>query len=115
MADLPVGAGSARWSTPCSRRPTTAADLRAELLRRVRTELDRHPTPAVDPDALADASSPSPAPRSARSPPTAASPTRASDRLAELDFELPLAGGDTPARTSGSATSSHCCAATCTR
>ena len=98
MADLPVGAGfgtlvHAVFETA----DLTAADLRAELLRCVRTELDRHPTPAVDPDALADALVPV-----ARTPlgPLAADRSLAdlapSDRLAELDFELPLAGGDTP-------------------
>ena len=98
MADLPVGAGfgtlvHAVFETA----DLTAADLRAELLRCVRTELDRHPTPAVDPDALADALVPV-----ARTPlgPLAADRSLAdlapADRLAELDFELPLAGGDTP-------------------
>ena len=98
MADLPVGAGfgtlvHAVFETA----DLTAPDLRAELLRCVRTELDRHPTPAVDPDALADALVPV-----ARTPlgPLAADRSLAdlapADRLAELDFELPLAGGDTP-------------------
>ena len=98
MADLPVGAAfgtlvHAVFETA----DLTAADLRAELLRCVHTELDRHPTPAVDPDALADALVPV-----ARTPlgPLAAGRSLAdlapSDRLAELDFELPLAGGDTP-------------------
>ncbi len=98
MAELPVGTGfgtlvHAVFETA----DLTAPDLGAELSRRVRTELDRHPTPAVDPDALADALVPV-----ARTPlgPLAAGAALAdlatSDRLAELDFELPLAGGDTP-------------------
>jgi exodeoxyribonuclease V beta subunit len=98
MADLPVGAGfgtlvHAVFETA----DLTAADLRAELLDRVHAELDRHPTPAVDPDALADALLPV-----VRTPlgPLAAGNSLAdlapADRLAELDFELPLAGGDRP-------------------
>jgi exodeoxyribonuclease V beta subunit len=98
MADLPVGTGfgtlvHAVFETA----DLTAPDLRAELLGRVRVELDRHPTPAVDPDALADALLPV-----ARTPlgPLAAGAGLAdvapADRLAELDFELPLAGGDRP-------------------
>ena len=94
----PSAPGSARWCTPCSRPPTSPRRTCApSCCRCVRTELDRHPTPAVDPDALADALVPV-----ARTPlgPLAAGRSLAdlapADRLAELDFELPLAGGDTP-------------------
>ena len=115
MADLPVGAAfgtlvHAVFETA----DLTAADLRAELLRCVHAELARHPAPAVDPDALADALVPV-----ARTPlgPLAAGRSLTdlapSDRLAELDFELPLAGGDTPGADVRLATSSRCCAATC--
>jgi exodeoxyribonuclease V beta subunit len=78
----------------------TAAGLAAELRRRVVDELDRHPTPAVDPHALAAALVPV-----VRTPlgPLAGGRSLADvaprDRLAELDFELPLAGGDTPGAT----------------
>lgn len=98
LADLPVGTGfgtlvHAVFETA----DLTAPDLRGELLRCVRTELDRHPTPAVDPDALADALVPV-----ARTPlgPLGGGRSLAdiapANRLAELDFELPLAGGDDP-------------------
>jgi exodeoxyribonuclease V beta subunit len=98
MADLPVGAGFGTLvHAVFEAADLTAPDLRVELLDRVRVELDRHPTPAVDPDALADALVPV-----ARTPlgPLAGGRSLAdldpADRLAELDFELPLAGGDAP-------------------
>ena len=56
MADLPVGTGFGTLvHAVFESADLTAPDLRAELLRCVHAELDRHPTPAVDPDALADA------------------------------------------------------------
>ena len=98
MADLPVGAGFGTLvHAVFEAADLTAPELRAELLRCVGMELDRHPTPAVDPGALADALVPV-----ARTPlgPLAGGRCLAdiapSDRLAELDFELPLAGGDSP-------------------
>jgi exodeoxyribonuclease V beta subunit len=98
MADLPVGTGFGTLvHAVFESADLTAPDLRAELLRCVHSELDRHPTPTVDPDALADALVPV-----ARTPlgPLADDRCLADiaprDRLAELDFELPLAGGDTP-------------------
>jgi len=98
MADLPVGTGFGTLvHAVFESADLTAPDLRAELLRCVHAELDRHPTPAVDPDALAEALVPV-----ARTPlgPLAGDRCLADiaprDRLAELDFELPLAGGDTP-------------------
>jgi len=98
MADLPVGAGFGTLvHAVFEAADLTAPELRAELLRCVGVELDRHPTPAVDPAALADALVPV-----ARTPlgPLAGGRCLAdiapSDRLAELDFELPLAGGDSP-------------------
>ena len=74
----------------------TAPDLPAELAARCAEQLRRRPMPGVDPAALADA----PCCRCARTPlgPLAAGLPLAdiapADRLAELDFELPLAGGD---------------------
>jgi exodeoxyribonuclease V beta subunit len=98
MADLPVGTGFGTLvHAVFEAADLTAPDLRAELLRCVHAELDRHPTPAVDPEALAEALVPV-----ARTPlgPLADGRCLAdlapADRLAELDFELPLAGGDTP-------------------
>ena len=98
MADLPVGTGFGTLvHAVFESADLTAPDLRAELLRCVHLELDRHATPTVDPDALAEALVPV-----ARTPlgPLADGRSLADvaprDRLAELDFELPLAGGDTP-------------------
>jgi exodeoxyribonuclease V beta subunit len=98
MADLPVGAAFGTLvHAVFEGADLTAADLPAELTARVRAELDRHPTPAVDPDALAAALVP--VARTPLGPLTdgrrlADLPPR--ERLAELDFELPLAGGDRP-------------------
>jgi exodeoxyribonuclease V beta subunit len=75
---------------------TTAPDLRAELAAHARAELARRPAP-VDPDELAAALVPV-----VRTPlgPLVGGATLAdiapADRLSELDFELPLAGGDRP-------------------
>src|SRR6185312_6262481 len=54
MAVLPVGTGFGTLvHAVLESADLTAADLRAQLGARVRAELDRHPTPAVEPDALA--------------------------------------------------------------
>jgi exodeoxyribonuclease V beta subunit len=101
MADLPVGTGFGTLvHAVLEVAELTAPDLAAELRHRVVDELDRHPTPAVDPDALAAALVPV-----VRTPlgPLAGGRGLADlaprDRLAELDFELPLAGGDSPGAT----------------
>jgi exodeoxyribonuclease V beta subunit len=98
MADLPVGAGFGTLvHAVLEAADLTAPDLGAELAACVHAELDRHPTPTVDPDALAAALVPV-----ARTPLGPLGGGRAladlapRDRLAELDFELPLAGGDSP-------------------
>jgi exodeoxyribonuclease V beta subunit len=98
MAALPLGAGFGTLvHAVFEAADLTAPDVTAELTARARTELDRHPTPAVDPDALAAALVPV-----VRTPlgPLADGLSLADlsprDRLAELDFELPLAGGDSP-------------------
>ena len=98
MAALPVGAGFGTLvHAVLETADVTTPDLPAELAARARAELDRHPTPAVDPDALAAALVPV-----IRTPLGPLAPGRAladispRDRLAELDFELPLAGGDSP-------------------
>jgi exodeoxyribonuclease V beta subunit len=98
MADLPVGAGFGTLvHAVLEAADLTAPDLAAELGRRVAEELDRHPAPAVDPAALAAALLPV-----VRTPLGPLAGGRAltdvapRDRLAELDFELPLAGGDSP-------------------
>ena len=99
MADLPgrrrlrhARARGARGRRPHRARPARRAARRASA-----PSCDRHPAPAVDPGALADALRPRrrhPA-RPARRRPRLADLAPA-DRLAELDFELPLAGGDAP-------------------
>ena len=98
MADLPVGTGFGTLvHAVLEAADLTAPDVLAELAARVHTELDRHPTPAVEPDALAAALVPV-----VRTPlgPLAGWRSLADvaprDRLPELDFELPLAGGDAP-------------------
>ncbi|WP_435746898.1 UvrD-helicase domain-containing protein [Nocardioides sp. SYSU DS0663] len=94
MAALPVGAtfGSLVHAALEHADPE-AADLRAELLGHVREQLVRWPV-ALDPEELAEAlvavcDSPlgSLAPTTLRQVPLR-------DRLREMDFELPLAGGD---------------------
>ncbi|MDQ3382317.1 MAG: UvrD-helicase domain-containing protein [Actinomycetota bacterium] len=95
MADLPVGAtfGSLVHAVLEEADPG-APDLRGELLERIREQLVRWPV-AVDPVALADALV-----QVCDSPlgPLAGNTTlrgiSRADRLCELDFELPLAGGD---------------------
>jgi exodeoxyribonuclease V beta subunit len=98
MAELPVGAGFGTLvHAVLEAADLTVPDPAAELGARVRAELDRHPTPSLDPDALATALLPV-----VHTPlgPLAGGLSLADlaprDRLAELDFELPLAGGDSP-------------------
>ena len=80
----------------------TAPDLPAELAAHCAEQLRRGPVPGVDPDALAAALLPV-----AHTPlgPLAGGLRLAdiapADRLAELDFELPLAGGDGATRMCG--------------
>ncbi|MEV1293625.1 UvrD-helicase domain-containing protein [Pseudonocardia sp. NPDC049635] len=102
MADLPLGAGFGtlvhavleHLDTTVAARGDDA--LRAELVAHVAAELTRQPAD-VDPGALADALVPV-----LRTPlgPLASGRALAdvvpADRLSELDFELPLCGGDTP-------------------
>ncbi|HEV7469053.1 MAG TPA: UvrD-helicase domain-containing protein [Pseudonocardia sp.] len=98
MADLPLGTGfgtlvHAVFETT----DTTAPDLEAELRLRSREELARQPAD-VDPEALAAALVP--VVETPLGPLTGGRSLRAiapADRLAELDFEMPLAGGDVPA------------------
>ncbi|GAA1333172.1 UvrD-helicase domain-containing protein [Pseudonocardia xinjiangensis] len=98
MAELPVGAGFGTLVHAIFEAAgLTAADLPAELAVHAHEQLARHPAPGVDADALAAAARPA-----ARTPlgPLAGG-LRLADiaprhQLAELDFELPLAGGDGP-------------------
>jgi exodeoxyribonuclease V beta subunit len=98
MAGLPVGAGFGTLvHAVFEAADLTAADLAGELAAHTREQLLRHPTPGVEAEQLAAALLPA-----ARTPlgPLAGGLRLADvaprDRLAELDFELPLAGGDTP-------------------
>jgi exodeoxyribonuclease V beta subunit len=98
MADLPVGAGFGTLvHAVLEAADPTAPDLAAELAARVAEELDRHPAPAVDPAALAAALLPVVhTPLGPLAGGRALADVAPRDRLAELDFELPLAGGDSP-------------------
>ena len=98
MAGLPVGAAFGTLvHAVFEAADLSAPDLLGELTGHAREQLARHPTAGVDPDALAAALLPA-----ARTPlgPLAGGLRLADltprDRLAELDFELPLAGGDSP-------------------
>ncbi len=78
----------------------TAADLTGELATRCAEQLVHHPLPGVAADALAEALAPvaltplGPVAGGARLADVAPA-----DRLAELEFELPLGGGDRPTPT----------------
>ncbi|MCW0215323.1 MAG: UvrD-helicase domain-containing protein [Pseudonocardia sp.] len=97
MAELPLGTGFGTLVHAVFETADTAAvDLAAELALRSREELARQPAD-VDPDALAAALVP--VVQTPLGPLTGGRALRAippSDRLAELDFEMPLAGGDLP-------------------
>ena len=107
MAKLPVGPEFGTLvHAVLERTDFTAADPRAELAARAREQLARLPTPGVTAGALAEALAPAlltPLGPVAGDLRLADVPPR--DRLTELDFELPLCGGDHPdARGDGSAT-----------
>jgi exodeoxyribonuclease V beta subunit len=96
MAELPVGTGFGTLVHAVFEvADLTAPDLLAELIRHAAEQLVRHPVPGLDASVLAAALLPA-----ARTPlgPLACGLRLADiaprDRLAELDFELPLAGGD---------------------
>ena len=116
MATLPVGAAFGTLVHAVLETADPTADSAAELRRAVRTAL-AHPRRPSTPRRSRTRWRRSLAPRSARSPRPAASRLAPADQLAELDFELPLAGGDAadPGRGARgtSATSSRCCAGTC--
>ncbi|NCT91019.1 UvrD-helicase domain-containing protein [Cellulomonas sp. APG4] len=103
MADLPGGTGFGTLVHDVLEHvDTSAPDLDAELLERTRASLRTH-LPGVTPEQLAAALAPvlhTPLGPLAGGRTLAQVPPR--DRLAELEFELPLAGGDhrdTAART----------------
>jgi exodeoxyribonuclease V beta subunit len=98
MADLPLGTGFGTLvHAVLETADTTAPDLEAELRLRSREELGRQPAD-VDPEALAAALVP--VVETPLGPLAGGRSLRAiapADRLAELDFEMPLGGGDAPA------------------
>ncbi|MEJ2888796.1 UvrD-helicase domain-containing protein [Actinomycetospora aeridis] len=93
MADLPVGAAFGTLvHSVLETVDTGAPDLHAALVEAADAELLHHPHAEVDAATLADALLPvmlTPLPDGTRLADVAPR-----DRLAELDFELPLAGGD---------------------
>ncbi|MHA6618593.1 UvrD-helicase domain-containing protein [Pseudonocardia sp. DLS-67] len=98
MAELPLGADFGTLVHGVfEAADLTAADLAGELTARAGEQLVHHPAPGVEAEELAAALLPA-----ARTPlgPLAGGLRLADiappDRLAELDFELPLAGGDHP-------------------
>ncbi|GAA1856269.1 exodeoxyribonuclease V subunit beta [Pseudonocardia ailaonensis] len=97
MAELPLGAAFGTLvHAVFEHLDPTVADLPTELLARTREELEKQPT-EVDAEVLAAALVPvveTPLGPLAGGRALRAVPT--SDRLPELDFEMPLAGGDLP-------------------
>ncbi|GAA4553428.1 UvrD-helicase domain-containing protein [Pseudonocardia xishanensis] len=98
MADLPLGTGFGTLvHAVFEHLDPTAPDLAAELRARVDEELARQPA-EIDPAALAAALVPVvETPLGPIAGGRALREISPRDRLAELDFEMPLAGGDTPA------------------
>jgi len=97
MGDLPAGAefGTIMHAI-FEHADATAPDLAAELLARTREELERTPYP-VQPEALALALVPAfQTPLGPLGLGRRLCDLAPTDRLSELDFELPLAGGDRP-------------------
>ncbi len=97
MADLPAGAAFGTLVHGVLERvDTSAADPAAELLRRCREAVSAR-VPGVEAAALADALGPVLAtPVGPLADGRTLLDVPPSDRLAELEFELPLAGGDDP-------------------
>ena len=99
MGELPVGAGFGTLvHAVFEGADLSAPDLLGELTGHATEQLARHPTAGVDAGrARRGAAARGRARRSVRWPAGCGSPTSLPrDRLAELDFELPLAGGDSP-------------------
>jgi len=103
MSDLPAGTGfGIVVHSLLEQVDTSAPDLAVELVQRSREVLTRRPTGSLDADTLAVGLLPAmqtplgPLVDGAR-----LCDVQRADRLTELDFELPLAGGDTPTRSAG--------------
>nr|MBA3906584.1 UvrD-helicase domain-containing protein [Pseudonocardiales bacterium] len=102
MADLPMGTGFGTLvHAVLEVADLTAPDLAGELTARCAEQLIRHPLPGVEAPTLAAGLLPV-----ARTPlgpigsGLALADIAPADRLAELEFELPLGGGDQPGPTS---------------
>jgi exodeoxyribonuclease V beta subunit len=105
MGTLPVGArfGSLVHAVLETADPQ-AADLRQEMLARIAEQLVRWPV-ELDPGALADALvAVCDSPLGPLAGPTRLRDLGARDRLCELQFELPLSGGDNRAHPAGTVT-----------
>jgi exodeoxyribonuclease V beta subunit len=98
MAELPVGAGFGTLVHAIfEAADLTAPDLLAELTAHGHEQLVRHPTAGVEAAQLAAALLPSVhTPLGPLAGGVRLADIAPADRLAELDFELPLAGGDAP-------------------
>ncbi|MEJ3656384.1 UvrD-helicase domain-containing protein [Actinomycetes bacterium KLBMP 9759] len=98
MAELPIGAAFGTLvHAVFEAADLTAGDLGGELVARCREQLVRFPVQGVDATALAAALEP--VARTSLGPLAGGlrlADIAPRDRLAELDFELPLAGGDAP-------------------
>lgn len=103
MADLPVGAtfGSLVHAVLEHTDPQ-AADLRTELVGHIREQLIRWPVDGLDVEVLADALvAVCDTPLGPLAPGATLRRIVMADRLCELDFEMPLAGGDRRLRGRG--------------
>ncbi|WP_281689591.1 UvrD-helicase domain-containing protein [Pseudonocardia thermophila] len=98
MAELPTGTGFGTLvHAVLEAADLTAADLGAELVAQCRAQLARHPVPGLEAETLAAALRPAvETPLGPLADGLRLADVSPRDRLAELDFELPLAGGDTP-------------------
>ena len=96
MADLPVGAGfGSLVHAVLEEADPQAADLRAELRAHVEEQILAWPVPDLDRDALADALvKVVGTPLGPLAPGTTLRDIGSRDRLCEMEFELPLGGGD---------------------
>jgi exodeoxyribonuclease V beta subunit len=98
MAELPLGAGFGTLVHGIfEAADLTAADLLGELTAHAHEQLVHHPVPGVEAEQLATALLP--AVQTSLGPLAGGlrlGDIAPRDRLAELDFELPLAGGDSP-------------------
>ncbi|QOK22713.1 UvrD-helicase domain-containing protein [Janibacter indicus] len=96
MAELPVGAGfGSLVHAVLEEADAQASDLRAELRTHIEEQVVAWPVPDLDRDALADALvEVIDTPLGPLAPGVTLRDVGARDRLCEMDFELPLGGGD---------------------